>query len=385
MSATIRDYSKIREQEIAGLKKQITQERRALEEVHQKNKADLKQVQEYEIVELRDNHAQAIDKAHERKEKVLTELERNLNQTKNLTEKQLQTLKAKTKEEEYKIQDDHAERRLLLNANNEQYLQEANYRYNNQLNKLNAEGENRIQETSENLSLRHNAVVDNFENKLQQNSDQYNSTLARKEQEFQNITRQKEKEYKTKEVSLRDSHENKIVEQTTIHQDLYQKRDNDYKNKFHEQDQFFEKKFEGQLHSHQNQLGNLDQKFEKISQEMKHDLMTKIEAVKRKENDIFFEFTELNAKVKDKGDHYTIDVELPEYAKNDLRMTTNNKEILLTLNRRYQDQVEKDGIKHKVNKVETLSTRLPTEHFLNSKKISSNYNDGVMSYKIFKA
>lgn len=113
--------------------------------------------------------------------------------------------------------------------------------------------------------------------------------------------------------------------------------------------------------------------------------MTKIEAVKQKEDDIFFEFTELNSKVKDQGDHYLVEVELPEYARKDLILTTNNKEIILNLNRRYQDQIDKDGIKHRVNKVETLNSRIPTEHHLNPKKISSSYSDGIISYKIYKA
>ena len=385
MSSTIRDHNHLREQEISGLKKQIARERRALDEIHQKNKTDIKTSQEQEIVEIRDDHAQTINEAYQRREKVLAELERNLNQTKNLTDKQLSEIRRKTKEQENQIEDTHAHKRLLLNANNEQHLQEVNHRYNTQLKKTNTEGENRIQSTKEALALRHAGVQHELQDKIQKTSNHYTSELSRQEQDYKNNSAIKEKEYKQKQISLRQTHENKIVEQSEINQDLYQKRDVNFKNKFHQQDKFFEKKFENQLSSHNSQLQGLDTKFEDLSTKMKQDLMTQLEAVEKKENDIFFEFTELNSQVKDQGDHYTVEVEIPDYAKKHLNLTTNNKEIILTLNRRYQDQVDKDGVKHKVNKVETLSSRIPTDHFLNSKKMTSNYQDGLMSYKIFKA
>lgn len=383
--SSIRDYNQLREQEISGLKKQIARERRSLDEVHQQNKEDIKITQEKEIVELRDDQAQTINKSYERKEKVLADLEKNLNQTKNLTEKQLSEIKRKSKEQENQIETNHAERRLLLNANNERHLEEANYRFNSQLKKVNTDGENRIQESKDQLSIRHSDVHDEFQHKIQKASNQYTSHLSRQEQEFEHKNQIKQKEFKAKETSLRQAHENKIIEQTKISHDLYQVRDEDFKNKFHDQDKFFEKKFEGQLSTHHSQLQGLDNKFDDLSKKMKQDLMTKIQAMEKKEDDIFFEFTELNSKVKDQGDHYTVEVELPDYAKNNLNLTTNNKEIILTLNRRYQDQVDKNGIKHKVNKVETLSSRIPTEHFLNPKKITSQFSDGVMSYKILKA
>jgi HSP20 family molecular chaperone IbpA len=89
--------------------------------------------------------------------------------------------------------------------------------------------------------------------------------------------------------------------------------------------------------------------------------------------------------MKEGDDHYLVEVEVPSYAKNDLRLTTNNKEVVLTLNRRYQDQLENNGRTSKINKIETLSSRMPTNHFLNAKKITSTYADGVMTYKIAKA
>lgn len=385
MSSTIRDFSQIREQEISGLKKQVARERRALEEIHQKTKAEIKASQEKEIVELRDDHTQNINQAHERREKVLAELEKNLNNTKDLTEKQLAQIKQDASIQEKKIADDHEGKRQLLNANQESYLEQSNYRFNSQIEKLNTQGENRISETKENLSLKHNEIDSQYQNKIQQTVNRHETELGVKENEFKRVSAQREKEYKNKEINLRQDHENRIIEQTEVNQNLYQSRDDDFRNKFYDQDKFFEKKFENQLTSHHSQLGNLDNKFEQLSRDLKLDLMNKIEAVEKKENDIFFEFSELNHSLKAFADHYILDVELPEYAKNQLSLTTNNKELILTLNRRYQDQVDKEGVKHKVNKVETLSSRITTESFLNPKKITSSYADGVMSYKIAKA
>lgn len=385
MSSTIKEFSQIREQELLGLKNQAARERRALEEIHQKNKASVKQAQEQEIVELKNDHAQSIDEATSHKEKVLNDLEKSLTQTKDFTQKRLESLKSSATAQEDKIHADHAEKRLLLNANNEQHLTEANHRFNSQLKKINAEGESRIETSKNELGQRKNDIEKNYQNKIQVAENHHRNILSQNETTFKQLNEQKNAEYELKEKNQREDHESKIIAQTETHQNLYTARNEDYRKKFHEQQNFFEKKFENQLGTHHTQLSGLDKKYESITNNLKKNFVKEISAQEDKKDDIFFEFTELKAQMKEGDDHYLVEVEVPSYAKNDLRLTTNNKEVVLTLNRRYQDQLENNGRTSKINKIETLSSRMPTNHFLNAKKITSTYADGVMTYKIAKA
>ena len=385
MSSSIKEFSQIREQELLGLKNQAARERRSLEEIHQKNKASIKTAQEQEIVELRNDHAQSIDEATSHKEKVLSDLEKSLTQTKDFTQKRLESLKTNATAQEDKIHADHAEKRLLLNANNEQHLTEVNHRFNSQLRKINEEGQARIEHSKNDLAIRKNEVEKDYQNKIQMTQDHHRNILSQNEANFKQVNEQKQNEFEAKEKKQREDHESEIITQTQTHQDLYTARNEEYRKKFHEQQNFFEKKFENQLGTHHTQLTGLDKKYESLTNELKKNFTKEISANEDKKDDIFFEFTELKASMKEEADHYLVEVQLPAYAKNDLRLTTNNKEVVLTMNRRYQDQVENSGVTHKVNKIETLSSRMPTNHFLNAKKITSSYQDGVMSYKIAKA
>jgi HSP20 family molecular chaperone IbpA len=81
-----------------------------------------------------------------------------------------------------------------------------------------------------------------------------------------------------------------------------------------------------------------------------------------------------------------IAVEIPEHSKQDIQLTINGKDAIVSFNRRYSDanKVE-DGTINKISKVETFTSRLPTQHFLDAKSVKGTYENGVMNYVIKKA
>ena len=66
-------------------------------------------------------------------------------------------------------------------------------------------------------------------------------------------------------------------------------------------------------------------------------------------------------------------------------LTFNNKEIILTTNRRYEDVFNHELGQKKVNRVESLTNRIYTGHMLDPKSVKQNYVNGVMTYEINKA
>jgi hypothetical protein len=77
---------------------------------------------------------------------------------------------------------------------------------------------------------------------------------------------------------------------------------------------------------------------------------------------------------------------MPEYAKEVVTASANGKEIVLTSNRRYQDErKDADGTVNKVNKVESTVSRIPVGQVLDPRKMEKNWVEGALVFTIKKA
>ena len=114
-------------------------------------------------------------------------------------------------------------------------------------------------------------------------------------------------------------------------------------------------------------------------------MQEKIEFQITRSDDPFYRFTELKPSLKKFENHIEISVPVPEYSKSDIQLTINNKDAILNFNRRYDD-VRQDGVStNKLHKVETYTTKLTTDFFLDAKSVKSTYKDGMMTYEIKRA
>ncbi len=119
---------------------------------------------------------------------------------------------------------------------------------------------------------------------------------------------------------------------------------------------------------------------------MQSDLTTQIELKAQRSQDPFYQFVELKPTVEKTETGVRIMVQVPEHSKQDLQLNLNGKEAVVNFNRRYIDnQIDQTGNKSRISKIETLSTRLQTGIFLDSKSVKSSYENGVMTYDIKKA
>jgi HSP20 family molecular chaperone IbpA len=177
-----------------------------------------------------------------------------------------------------------------------------------------------------------------------------------------------------------------MMKMTESHNHHIEKRDGEYRRGLKDQDLFFEKKYADQLTRHNHDFKTLEEKNRKVIDDLKMNLTSEISNVSKKNDDPFYKFETLKPKMKTFEDRIEIEVAVPEHAKSDVQLTTNGKEAVLTFNRRYADATRTpEGTIHKINKVESFTTRLQTDHVLNPKSMKSNYADGVMTYVIKRA
>ena len=95
MTAPVKDLEKLHTRQIESIKRQHDRTIKRMEDGHTTHKAEVKKAHEAEIVDIQNNNNIQVMNEAEKKEKVLIDLQSRLDNTKRLTDKELEQLKRK--------------------------------------------------------------------------------------------------------------------------------------------------------------------------------------------------------------------------------------------------------------------------------------------------
>ena len=386
MSNAIRDIERLNQRQIETAKRRNERELKTMENAHQDYRADVKKTHEQEIVDIQHhNHAQ-INKEAEKKEKILEEMRTHLQQTKNLTEKELKSLSDMTGQKKVDLQRKHSTDRERLNAENELYLEELNYRYNTSSKKVSEDGKKRIDEVKNNMSEQYSETENFYQDKIRKQTNEFTTRFNHQNREQQRLKDTQDNQFKKERLVTNLNQQRQMNQMTETHQNHLEVRDNDYRKGLKEQEAFFEKKYTNQLERHNGEFKTLEEKNQKLVENLKASLSQELTTRASKNEDPFYKFQTLKPTLKEFEDRVEVRVAIPDHSKEDVQLSINGKEAIVSFNRRYTDATKlEDGTINKINKVESFTTRLPTGHVLNAKSVKSSYADGAMTYVIKKA
>lgn len=147
----------------------------------------------------------------------------------------------------------------------------------------------------------------------------------------------------------------------------------------HEKD--YKKNFEQNEETLQKLLG----KKEAIVDRFKQMLKTKAEKVVEKNDDPFYQFTDLNPNYELNQDKngYIVTIPIPEHEAKNINLSAHRRQIKITMDRNF-DYTENgyNGEKDTVKRVESYTSKIPVEYIMDSKKIERSYEDGLLKFKI---
>lgn len=386
MSGAIRDTERINQRQIETLKRRNDREMKNIEEGHKNLKADLHKAHIEELVNLQHQNHHALDSEASKKEKVLEEMRTHLQQTKTLTEKELKDLKSLSENEKSVIQKNLSSDRERINADHELYLEEINDRFNQASKQINSDGRKRVEEIKSTKQKEYLDTEQFHDQKLSNHTEQFTTRFTQDAKNYKNLKDNQDNQFKKERLATNARQQSELSKMTQSHTDHIEKRDTDYRKGLKEQDLFFEKKYSVQLGNHSKEFKTLEEKNKRIVDGLKESLTQEIKKAADRHDDPFFKFQTLKPTLKQFEDRVEVSVEIPDHSKQDLQLTTNGKEAVLNFNRRYADaSKDANGTINKLNKIESFTTRLQTNHFLDAKSIKSTYDDGVMTYVIKKA
>jgi HSP20 family molecular chaperone IbpA len=382
---SIKDVEKIGARQIETLRKKQNREITHMEDGHKALKSEIKNVQAIELVDLQDENHRKVASENDKKEKVLMQMKNHLDNTKNLTDREIKDLKdfsAKFKKEE---QQKLSMQRETVKDENELYLDDLNYRFKTAENKVNHEGQTQLNELKHIRSSEFKETDAQFETKIKNQKSEFAEKFQAESQLQQKLTDDLQKQFKNQRAQTNVNQQTEMAKVTTTHNTALEVKDHEFRKGLKVQDEFFEQKYAVNLGKRNEELKSLEDKNVQVLTKMKSELSENLKTTVNRADDPFYKFTQLKPTLKEFEDRVEIKVNVPEHSKADMQLTIHAKEAILNYNRRYDDSHKDQGVLNKLHKVESFTSRVMTSHHLDPKSVKSSYEDGVMTYVVKRA
>lgn len=386
MSTAIRDAEIMGTKKIDTIRRRQEKEIKNLESNHDKNKTEIRKSQEGDILDIQDNHKNQVNAESIKKEKVLQDMRTHLQKTEEMTDKELRELKTATSKTKMAEEEKLGISREMMNEDNKLHLEEMNYRFTDQSKKINQSNQNQLDKVKQEFLDTKMSNEEFNKDRIQKQTQNFTTRYNVDEANYKKIKYDQDNQFKKERVSTNLRQQSEMAKMVDNHQVQLEKRDDHFRKGVKDQDLFFEKKYTEHLKKNNTDMKALEDLNNKMVEKMKVDMAREIDKMNVRSSDPFYQFTELKPVMTETPEHVIVKVSVPEYSKQDLQLGLNSKEIIINYNRRYTDANKNEaGVKNKVNKVESFSSRLTASAFLDPKNVNSVYENGVMTYTIKKA
>lgn len=382
---SVRDVDKLHARQMEGLRRKNERELKFVKDSHDTMKAEQKKQNDAELVDIQHEHHQHIASENAKKEKLLQDMRGHLEQTKTLTDRELAELEVEKLKDHNQIAARLQDQRARVVEDHQLYLEDINHRFNNKTNEVLSEGRSRIDSMEQAQTQAYNTKQDDYQKKINDQRSHFTIKYRADEESFKKVKDTQDRTYKKERMAqnVRQNHE--LEKMAKTHDSSKNLRQQEFKRDVAAQEDFFEKRYTDVRNKHEADFQRLNDLNKKIVNDNKASLVKEISLQQTRAEDPFFEFTELRPTLKETEEGVQIQVAVPDHAKNDLVLTVNNKDVLLSFNRRYKDVVKNEQGESRIDKVESLSSKIKTNQHLNAKSLKAQYDSGVMTYTIKKA
>lgn len=386
MSDAIRDLSSAQRSTMNSLQRKNKAEVEHIKRSHALNVNEIKKAQDNDLHVLRESHQLDVAQEVQKKEETLQALRKSQEETQRLTEtetkRQLAHANMKREDIRQKSEAEIAKINMLQNESTE----DLTLRNNETLRDIHQTNRDQLHDVDSRHRITMNAESDQWRTRIEEQRNKFQGTYTTEGQKYDRLVTDQKKKNETQSLNVHREHEAKMSQMNTQQVKHEEKVKTVHQKSLNDKEVFFEKKYQTQLAQHAQSNKILDDINKKVVDAKKDELNKRVEVEKNRSTDPFFSFTEMRPKLEEKPDSYILRVEVPEYAKEEVTLTANGKELVLTSNRRYQDErKDEDGTLKKVNKVESMVSRIPVGQVLDPRKMEKNWVEGALVFTIKKA
>ena len=369
--------------QLESSRRRLEQRVKSLQNVHEDYETDIKKAHQDQIVDLQRTNQIHISKENEKKEKILHEMKTNLQQAQVLADKEMYELKDFSERQKNQMQKNFSIDRERISEENEIFLEDLNQHFNIASENVGQTGKLRLQTMNSNMQDQIRDLREFHEDKIERDVQQFSNRSRNNEVNFLKLKNQQDQAFRKERKMAHLRQEAEISKIRGIHTTNLDGIDKEYRKGLKDQEQFFEGKFKNQFEQHNASFKRIEDKNKILIEDLKNSLTKEISKVAERNDDPFFQFESIKPRMKEFEDRIEVQVDVPEYSKQDLQLSLNQREAIVSFNRRYHDAAKMDdGTINKVNKVESYTTRLQTQRLLDPKTITRNYENGTMTFTV---
>jgi HSP20 family molecular chaperone IbpA len=198
------------------------------------------------------------------------------------------------------------------------------------------------------------------------------------------LTNQKDELKKSMQMTT-DRNKRLEMEKVRVQQDELNYLDKYHKNLVDQKQADFKTRYEQLTKEHDRILNDIKSKLDQdIKVETAKNAQTKKSLVTKAADD-FYRIDKLAPKLSDSGQEYVLTINVPEHERENVHLVAHGRDLKLTMSRKFSDTLEdEEGTINRTSKSQLFSKELKTLDLVNPKKVTENYQDGLLTFKISK-
>lgn len=386
MSDAIRELSNAQRSSMNSLQRKNKNELEQVKRIHAQNINEVKKAQDSDMHMLRESHQLDVSKEVLKKEETLLALRKSQEETQRLTETETKRQQAHAAQQREAVRQRKDDEIAKINIHQSETTEDLTSRHNEAIRDIHQANRDQLHNVDSNHRVTLHAESDQWRTRIEEQRNKFQGTYSTEGQKYDRLVTDQKKKNETQSLNVHREHEAKMSQMNTQQVKHEEKVKTVHQKSLNDKEAFFEKKYQSQLAQHAQSNKLLDDINKKVVDAKKDELTKRVEVEKNRSTDPFFSFTEMRPKLEEKPDSYVLRIEMPEYAKEEVTLTANGKELVLTSNRRYQDErKDEDGTLKKVSKVESMVSRIPVGQVLDPRKMEKNWVEGALVFTVKKA
>jgi len=368
------DMVKSQNKEIESIKEKFNKQVKALQKEHEQQITNVRNRNHMDVVQAYRDKEEKLQKASidlSETKKALADLKKNFEFQNEQQMVQKQALFEKTFEEK---NSSNVARLQDLNTDAEDMIADARFNIQNRLVDINTDHHLKIKNLTHGNTDAITDLTDRYAQRM-------NSTKLANEQKLFNQA----KDYKRKNEDMQNTH-NKMMKLTKDRNlDEFTREVEMHKQSISGEKKDFDRKYGALLKTHKEMLENLEQLAQERVKSLKSSFSKVQGSISDKAQDDFYRVKTLAPTISSNEKSYTISLQIPDHEKDNVQISTKNRDVKLTLTRRFSDNVEhQDGAKSESQKFETLTKKFTVADILSPTKIVKTYDGGTLRFTIDK-
>lgn len=340
---------------------------------------------EMQVFNQEERNKKDIEQSLLEKEKALEKVRNDLQNNQEKLENSRKSFETSYQDQIDNLNKNHEEKIITINTKSEQAAKDLSDRTNHEINELMFKSSAEINKNMHTAKMEADEISRRNDSKINLIKKSFGQDEAKLKDNQEQMIKDIEKEHEKNVLEIAHKNQSEINQKLTANASELKNEEVQHQDILKQKRLAFEQKYNELEKNHTELINRLKVRFSAEIQKMVDAYSNTKKVSEEKGRDDFYRVTKLEPQVLDLNDHYIISLPVSEHEKELVNLTAQERNVTISLNRRYADKLDSSQGEHfKTNRTELLSNKFSVQDIMDSKKVSQTYENGELKFKIMK-